>query len=217
MKTIKKKISLLPLQKRLYNVPNPIIGLTGGIATGKSTVSKNLLEKGFHIIDADKLIKAIYKKEKTFIFIKAHYPQVIENNSINFSKLRILLFSSPSELKKVEDFLYPQLKEEFLNSSPKNEKEIIIYDVPLLFEKELHKKVDFSVLVYADRDTQIDRVIKRDNSTRETAEDIIQNQLSLEKKKQMSDHILMNTHDISLDNLFQQVDQLVNTITDQIP
>lgn len=216
MKIIKEKILLLKPEQRLYSVPNPIIGLTGGIATGKSTVSKNLLKKGFHIIDADQLIKNIYKKEKTFHFIKENYPKAIENNSINFHQLRNILFTSSFELNQVEDFLYPQLKEEFLKNSPKNKKELIIYDVPLLFEKNLHQKVDFCTLVYSDKMTQIKRVIKRDNCSREIAEKILQNQISLEKKKEMSHYVLMNTAETTLHNLSHQVDQFIHNITDEL-
>ena len=215
MKTLKEKIPLLKPEHRLYKVSNPIIGLTGGIATGKSTVSKDLLKKGFHIIDADQLIKDIYKKEKTFNFIQDNYPKVIESNSINFSLLRTLLFSSPLELKRVENFLYPQLKEEFLKNSPKNKKELIIYDIPLLFEKNLQQKVDFCALVYSDKTTQINRVIERDNCSREIAEKILENQLSLEKKKDMSHYVLINTAETTTSSLSHQIDQFINTIIDK--
>ena len=106
MKKLKSKWITKNPENRLYHMPVPIIGLTGGIGTGKSTVSDILLKKNIAVIDADKLVKNIYILPETLEFVSKHFPLAFQNGSIDFTKLREIVFADPSAKKSIEDFIY---------------------------------------------------------------------------------------------------------------
>lgn len=196
MQTLKPKPSLIKLNKkeRLYELDIPIIGLTGGIACGKSTVADMFKEYGATVIDADKLIHNIYQDQETKDLINAVAPSTLENNIINFKSLREFFFNDKVLKERVIDFLYQKLPHYFLtalNKSP--EAQVVIYDVPMLFENKLEDKLDCTITVYADRETQIKRVKDRDHISEELAQKIINQQMDIETKKQKADYILDNT------------------------
>lgn len=208
-----QKAKLLPqfitkdTSTRLYQIPVPILGLTGGIATGKSTVAKLFKALSFPVIDADALVKSVYQKHEVFDFIQIHYPNAIINKTIDFKILRSIAFSNENEIKKIEAEIYRHLPSEFLKayqafSSP----HFIIYDVPLLFEKGLDQLVDQKIVVYSPKDKQIERLIKRDHISLEAAEKILTHQLPIEQKKQMADFIIDNSNsERDLEKNFQNI------------
>ena len=185
---------------RLYNLPIPLIGLTGGISTGKSTVAEILKAQGFQIISADKLVKSIYATKEAYQFVQNNYPQVIENNQINFKKYRELVFSDSRIKSNVEQFIYSKMPK-FFNDTLKQillshpNTKCIIYDVPLLFEKSLDKKVDLSVCVYLPRHDQINRLMLRDNISKELAEKILNEQIDIDLKKSKANAVIDNSGD----------------------
>jgi dephospho-CoA kinase len=195
MKKLKNNLVKLIPQNRLYQLPVPIIGLTGGIGSGKSTVAELFRQAGIPVIDADKNVKKIYQKPETLHFIKDEFPEVVSHEKIDFKKLREIVFVNPDALELLESFLYQHMPSIFLDAySELNSPEFIVYDVPLLFEKNLHLQVDLSVCVYAPKDSQIERLIKRDLQTsRELAEKILSRQMNIEDKKKISDYVLENT------------------------
>lgn len=195
MKRLKEIYKTKNTKSRLHHCPLPIIGLTGGIATGKTTASKILEERGFRVISADQLIKEIYKTTETIEFVKKEFPEVFTYNQIDFRKLREIAFSKRENREKLEKHLYAKLPEQFTQSY-NTEDQVIIYDVPLLFEKELEKLVDHSLLIYAPRTVQIDRLIKRDKIDKNLANEILENQLDIEKKKELADYSIENTSNI---------------------
>lgn len=186
------------VKTRLYQLDLPIIGLTGGIATGKSTVAELLKTSGLQVLSADQLVKNIYGTTEAKEFIQTHFPQVIENNFIVFKKLREIVFSDPLAKKEVEDFIYSKLPQTFLNAKNelvKNHPQMkcLIYDVPLLFEKGLFLKVDLSICVYLTRNEQKERLMKRDQIGAELAERILNEQWDIEVKKSKADTVIENT------------------------
>jgi len=198
MKKLKNNLVKLSADKRLYNIPVPIIGLTGGIGTGKSTVAALLRKHGLPVIDADANVKTVYQKPETVEFIRHHFPAVVASGAIDFKKLREIVFSNPDARTLVEGFIYSHLPQVFTEAFSLFDKpSVIIYDVPLLFEKQLHLQVDASVCVYAPREVQIHRLMARDHSSRELAENILGNQLDIEEKRKLSDFIIENTSDLA--------------------
>lgn len=183
-------------KERLYNLDIPIIGLTGGIATGKSSVSKLLIKDNICLIDADQLIKEIYSSSETIDFIRSIYPESVLNNNIDFKKLREGFFNNPSLKSQIESFLYQRLPQAFLTKVTKDSK-FIVYDIPLLFEKNLQNKFDQVVLVYAPKELQIQRLMKRDNISKDLSSKIIEQQLDIESKKELSDFIIDNSYDLT--------------------
>ena len=184
---------------RLYNCPIPVIGITGNIATGKSTVSQLIREEGFSVICADQLIKNLYQKEETIHFIASlNNSFIIKSNNkkeINFTLLKEAFYSDEAIKVSVERFLHPKLEGEF-NKSLSSSDEIIFYDVPLLFEKNMQDKFDQIIVVQTSQRIQRTRLKARDGMSEEMMEKIIQNQLPLEKKVPLSDYVLNNEEDI---------------------
>jgi len=182
---------------RLYQIPVPIVGLTGGIASGKSTIADLFRKNNIPVIDADKLVKHIYQNEITINFIKSNFPQAVENNSIVFSRLRELAFTNPQVKKKLEDYIYALLPTEFTNSyKALPPAPFIVYDVPLLFEKGLDQLLDVTLCVYLPRSLQIERLIKRDGITKDLAENILNQQMNIEEKKNKASLVIDNSSDV---------------------
>ncbi|MFA5583370.1 MAG: dephospho-CoA kinase [Bacteriovoracaceae bacterium] len=208
---LKNKFIKLDSSNRLYELNIPIIALTGGIATGKSTVAKQLLKLNLPLLDADKLVKLVYQKEEVIEHIKNRYPSVMENNAILFRKLREIFFQDSEVKREIENLIYSHLPNVFKEELAKlGSPSFVIYDIPLLFEKNLESKFDLNILVYADPEIQIERLIKRDHHTEEEARNIIRQQISINEKKRRSDLVILNTKDLSY--LEEQVNGVIENI-----
>jgi len=177
---------------RLYNLKKRIIGLTGGIATGKSSFSDLIKKNDISLICADSLVREIYERQEAIDFIKDISIELIDKNEINFKKLRKLFFSTPEIKTNIENFIYSRLEESFLLKA-KRLPSPIIYDVPLLFEKKLQNQLDKTVLIYATEQQQIERLCKRDQIDKEFAKTILKNQLPIDEKKELADLVIDNT------------------------
>jgi dephospho-CoA kinase len=191
---IRSKFNRLNNENRLYKLNVPVIGLTGGIASGKSTVTAILKQKGLPVIDADHLVKEIYALPETLDFIKNNFPDVIKDGGIQFPLLRQKVFSNSDVKSKIEEFIYQRLPIAFKLAFEKLHKpSMVIYDVPLLFEKSLEHLFDLTVLVYAPLSTQRQRLMARDNHTDEIANNILNQQMDIESKKLKAEFIIDNT------------------------
>ncbi|MFG1485811.1 dephospho-CoA kinase [Halobacteriovorax sp. RZ-2] len=192
---LKKEFITLKKDKRLYQMPCPVVGLTGGIATGKSTVSKVLRDKGFPIIDADALVKEVYKTQESLEHLQNYYPRVIEEDgTINFKLLREYFFQDIQIQNDIESLIYRQLPEAFLKAfkdlgSPK----VVIYDVPLLFEKNLDSFIDHKAVVYCPRAKQVERLMARDGIEKDLACKILAKQIDIEEKAKLADTVIDNS------------------------
>lgn len=207
MKSLKTKSQ----EDRLYQIPVPIIGLTGGIGTGKSSAAEFLRQMNVPVIDADKLVHSIYNRPETLEFIKNHFPHACSGNNIDRKILREIVFADESKKKELENFIYQYMPEEFRNAFLKfTSPRFIVYDVPLLFEKKLNELVDASICVYAPKELQIERVMKRDQSSRELAIKIIESQIDIESKKNKADIVISNTG--NQDFLRDQIKKIISEI-----
>lgn len=205
---LKAKFNKLTEAQRLYGLDKPIIGLTGGIATGKSTVTKILEAKGLIVLDADRLVKSIYQGQEAKDFIKKNFPKAWIDNEISFPKLRELFFHDPKIKESVETFIYARLPKAFAEAAALNTKQPFhIYDVPLLFEKKLDQKMDLSVLVYAPKNVQRARLMDRDGHIEDMAEKILNHQMDIEDKKLKADFVINNS--AGLEELAAEVSQLL--------
>lgn len=172
-----------------------IIGLTGGIASGKSTVSKILRELGVEIIDADIKAKEISEREDVVKEIGNIFGKEVINSEGKIDRLKIkeIVFNNKEKLKKLNDLIHPKVMEEFKKIKENTGKnDIIIFDVPLLFESGMDKMCDKIILVFTDKKIQIKRMLERDGITEELAEKIINSQMSLEEKLNKSQIHLEN-------------------------
>ena len=178
------------------------IGLTGGIGSGKSTVSGLLKEEGFKVIDADIIAREVLVK----------YPEILDKIRINFGEgffdwrgefrrkeFGNHIFRFPKQRKKYEDIIIPYIKGEIFEVLEKYEKDgesIVILDAPTLIETELHKEMDYVILVWVDNNTQIMRVKNRDKLSREDIISRINSQISLDRKKDYCNIIIDNSKEI---------------------
>ena len=213
MKSLKSNFIKLEPGFRLYNYDKPVVALTGGIATGKSTVTKLLEARGLQIIDADALVKSIYQKEETKEFIRTVFSAAWVNEEISFPKLRELVFQNPKVKEAVETFIYARLPQAFREAAEKiKDQNFYFYDVPLLFERHMENKVDLKIVVYAPRSVQLARLIDRDGNKEEIGNKILEAQMDIEEKKEKADFVINNSG--TLTELAAEVDQLLLQILD---
>ena len=186
-----------------------IIGLTGGIGSGKSAAAKILKELGLKVIDLDQITHKLMRPgELGYIEIKKQFGEkyIDTKGAIDRKLLREEIFSSFDLKKIIESILHPIIFEECnkqLNIL-KHEKYIVLV-IPLLFEtKNYISLIDESLLIDCDLETQIERVIKRDNVSKALANRIIKNQMNREKKKLLADKVILN--DGNINHLKTQLD-----------
>ncbi|RGY65790.1 dephospho-CoA kinase [Fusobacterium ulcerans] len=172
-----------------------IVGLTGGIASGKSTVSKFFKELGLEILDADELVKEVSQRKDTIDKIAEVFGRDILDGEgkIIREKLREKAFENRELLKKLNGIIHPQVIEIFVEKKKETSKEsIVIFDIPLLYEAEMENLCDKIIVVYVERELQTKRVMERDNNSRELAEKIIEAQMDLEEKVKRADIVINN-------------------------
>ena len=189
-----------------------IIGITGSIACGKSTVSNYLKSKGYIVIDADKIgheaLDDDYVKEK---LILAFGNEILEDNKINRQKLGELVFGSSSNLNVLNSIVHPEIRKKILEKIDKNnDKEFIFIDVALLFEAKFDDLVDKIIVVYVDKNTQLTRLMKRNSISEKEALSRIVSQMSPIEKAKLGDYTVNNNLDVI--NTYEQVDKVLSEL-----
>ncbi|BDG37073.1 dephospho-CoA kinase [Saccharococcus caldoxylosilyticus] len=174
------------------------IGLTGGIASGKSTVTKMIRELGIPVIDADQVARDVVKVgEEAYTQIVATFGQDIlqTNGEIDRAKLGAIVFHNEQERKKLNAIVHPAVrrrmmaeKEEYVQSGAKT----IVLDIPLLFESELTHLIDKVIVVYVDDEVQLERLMKRNGFSKEEALARIRSQMPLREKVKKADAVINN-------------------------
>ena len=185
-----------------------IIGLTGGIGSGKTTIAKKFLERGIPIYNADERSKILLNQPDVIEEIIAIFGLDIlsEDNVIDKKKLAQIVFQNPEELQKLNKILHPKVGKDFEKwvSEHKNEP-LLIKEAAILLESGSYKTCDLIILVTANLENRINRVIARDKTTREEVLNRINNQWSDEKKTQFADFIIVNDE-------FEKVEEQINLI-----
>ncbi|OLR64572.1 dephospho-CoA kinase [Peptoniphilus porci] len=188
---------------------NKVIGLTGSIATGKSQVSRFLKNKGIKVVDADLIARDVANFEFVKNKIKEEFGEdLYKDGNLDRKKLAEVVFKNGKAREKLNQIMHPEIYKE-IKRQIEDSDELVFVDIPLFFENEdLNKKYGLNFdeiwLVYVDRATQIKRLMKRDDISREYAKEKINSQLSVEEKKEKADVIIDNR--TTLDETFAQVD-----------
>ncbi len=195
-----------------------VIGLTGSIASGKSTVAKMLAEKGVYLIDADLLAREVVEPDQPA------WQEIVDwlgesilrpDRQIDRAKLADFVFNDRQMLEKLNNIVHPRVSSRFMLLSERiKEKDpdaVIVYDVPLLIEAGMQDIVDLVLLAYVPREVQLARLQSRDGLNRSGAELRLKAQMPLEEKKKYADVIIDNSG--SLAETSRQVDQFWNKLT----
>ena len=189
-----------------------IIGITGGIASGKSTVTEFLRQKGFQVIDADAVVHQLQKPSgRLYQVLVEHFGEkiLLENGELNRPLLASLIFSNPEEQEWSKRTQGEIIREELaaLRNQFAQTEALFFMDIPLLFEQNYASWFDETWLVYVNRDVQLERLMKRDQISREAAESRLNSQWPLERKISLASHSLDNNG--NQEQLIAQVVQLL--------
>lgn len=196
------------------------VGLTGGIGSGKSTISNMFKQRGIDIIDADKIAREVLEKYPSILqYIKENFGEqyIDELGKLNRREFGNYIFSiSKEEREEYENIIMPYIKMEIENQFKfyeKMGKKLCILDAPLLIEQDIQKDLDFTILSWVDKQTQIKRVGIRDNLREDEILNRIEAQISLDKKRELVDFIIDNSNTIEetkvqVEKLFQFINCL---------
>ncbi|OIP12754.1 MAG: dephospho-CoA kinase [Caldisericum sp. CG2_30_36_11] len=197
-----------------------IIGLTGNIASGKSAISYILKNLGAEVVDMDKIGKQIqevnYKKVIEKIE-KRFGKEIIENEKINRKKLGSIAFSDKQALIDLNSIMIPLMTEKLkrtIDENRKKETKVLVVDAAILFEANWDKFVDYVWVVYVPRETQINRLIKREKITQEEAIMRVDSQESIDEKIEKADVVIDNSKNLEAVKL--KIFELWNAITTSI-
>ena len=193
-----------------------VLGLTGSIAMGKTTVSNMFRDLGVPVWCADNAVKKLYQKNGAATkIISKEYPDVVTQSGVDKNKLRNLIHIDNCILKNIEAIVHPLLQNSKSNFLETNKhRPLVIYDIPLLFEKELEKDFDAVLVVTASTITQRNRVLGRKNITDKDFQLIKRNQLGEEEKIKKADFVI-NT-DRSLTETMHDVVQIYEKIIELV-
>lgn len=190
------------------------LGITGGIATGKSTADKHFKDLGYNIIDADEIAHAQLKiNQPGWQNIKKYFGVKFLNadQSINRGKLGQLVFNDRNALNKLNELNLPLIKKEIVRQMQLAKEKLVVVDVPLLFEINAQNLFDKTLVITASEKIQLRRLMTRNKLTRLQALARIDKQMPLTQKIKLADYMIQNDGDIS------QLNKKINQLIKQLP
>lgn len=178
------------------------IGLTGGIATGKSTVSALLVNKGALLVDADAIAREVMLPgHPVLAAVAEHFGQavILEDGTLDRKKLGDIVFRDPSQRKALNDITHPAIRKEIRGRMDDLQREhpdkLVVVDIPLLYESGLEHMFERVMVVYAPEHVQLERLMRRNQLTAEEAAARIRSQMDIEDKKRKADIVIDNSGD----------------------
>lgn len=200
------------VHKKLNGVDILNIGITGSIACGKSTVSNYLKDKGYTIIDADKLGHiALTSDEVREKLEKSFGLRIIENNEISREKLGKLVFGNEENLKILNSIVHPYIRRQILQLQEKHSDERLVFlDIALLFEAGFEDLVEKIIVVHINEKEQLTRLMNRNSLSSETAMNRIKSQMSSEDKSKLGDYVINNSN--TKEETYRQIDLILDEL-----
>lgn len=187
-----------------------IIGLTGGIGSGKSTIAAYFKQKGIPVYIADERAKLISEKPKIVNQILAVFGnEILDNNQISKQKLSTVVFSNKEKLKLLNAIIHPEVKKDFELWVQEQKTPFVIKEAAILFESGSYKNCDFVITVTAPIEERIKRVLARDQTTRDLVLNRMANQWTDEQRIEKSDFVIENN---SLETAYNQADKILNLL-----
>ena len=187
------------------------IGLTGGIASGKTTVSDYFEKIGAHVIDADVISHDITKPDGSAFseIISSFGPDILNQDGwIDRKKMRSMIFNDVSKKEMLEEIIHPKVSQEIIKASKQSNEHYLIISVPLLIETGMIQMMDRTLLVDCSETTQIERLMKRDEITLDAARSIMANQALRSDRQRFADDLILNEKNVTLKELEEQVLEL---------
>lgn len=191
-----------------------IIGLTGGIATGKSTVSKMLVERGYEVIDADVVARELQVKGSPLLseLVSVFGSTILaEDGNLIRGKLGSIIFTDDKARSKVDDIFRPAIRAEFERRIAQSQQEILFLDVPLLFEAGFDELTTENLVISLSYQKQLERLMNRNDLTKFEAEARINAQMPMVEKVVRADYVIDN--DGNLQDLLKQVEKFLGGMT----
>ena len=188
-----------------------VIGLTGSIAVGKSTVTRYLREHGFEVVDADEISRhALDIGKECYNKVVERFGCVKEDGGIDRQRLGQLVFSDPLKKKQLEDIIHPYVCQKIKEEIQASQEQYIFLDVPLLYEAGLDALCDSVIVVDLPLEKQIERLMERNHIEKQAALHLIQQQMSSEEKRKKADYIIDNSCD--LHELYKNIDNVLKEV-----
>ena len=193
------------------------VAITGGIGSGKTTISKYLKKNNFAVHESDSTVSQIYKKpNKLFLsFLKKNVSkEVVTRNKIDKQKIAEIIFSDKKIKQKLENYIHKEVKksrDSFVKKNIKNKKNLIFVDIPLLFENKLEKNFDKVLCVIAKKKIRRERVLRNKKFTKKTLKKIFKFQVSDKERKARSNIIIYN-NDTKKDFIFSLEKALIKLL-----
>lgn len=172
-----------------------LIGITGGIGSGKSEVCRLLSKYGYKVLFADFIAKDLYKKDKNLArkVVKAFGKDILNYKGvISLSKLKEVVFANKSNFKKINDIVHPTVIKHLMESIKGIKQKIIIIESALVFDTEFHKYLDYVIMVYSNKKNRLQRIMHRDGAKKKDIERIMSFQLDEKEKIEKSDFVVVN-------------------------
>ena len=188
-----------------------ILGLTGGIGSGKSAAAQRFVELGVHLVDADQAARWVVEPGRPALasIVERFGPGVLlEDGQLNRAALRQLIFADPEQRRWVEALLHPLIGQEIFSYLAKAESPYAVFVSPLMIESGQYQRTDRLLVIDAPQNLQVERTLLRDQTSPEQVEAILKAQASREERLRHADDILVNDRDIAW--LHSEVDRLHN-------
>jgi len=184
--------------------------MTGGIATGKSTACSLLKMYGFSVIDADEIAKEQLELSKSELR-DTFEDEIFDETEVNRKKLADIIFASKKQREKLNSIIHPKVRTEINKQAELKERLELPYliDIPLFFESGNYE-CQMSIVVYAPKNMQLDRLINREGLSKDEAQKRVDSQMDIEKKKEMADWVIDNSFDIK--HLQNEIEKFVEYI-----
>ena len=192
------------------------VGLTGGVAAGKSTATNFFIGKDIEVIDADVISRNLQLKGE------AGYTKIVEkfstdildvNNEIDRKKIRAIAFSDPNNKKWLEDLMHPMIRDEVIKQFQKAKSTWAIYSAPLWSDKNIFNR---TLVIDAPKDVQLERIIARDNCTKEVAEQVIAQQISSNERNCFATDLIVNDSSLKdFENKLEFYFELYNNLANE--
>ena len=170
------------------------IGLTGSVGMGKTTTAKVFEKLGCDVWDADKTVHKLYSKGgKAVVKVAKLFPSSLEDGSISRSRLKALLKNEPENLKELEEIVHPLILEDRKNFQKHTSSDVVVFDIPLLFETGADKDMDKTVCVFTSTKNQMERLKNRNKEHDDYYKELMSKQMPSRKKCDLADYVIETT------------------------